>query len=155
MNSLASLYLSMREVQDLRRFFSIIDSVNRQASTWNESDELPYRRAHCDNCNNLRMVLACARLSDSREVAKIKHAQRKSDGRDSNPALFPAPARFSHHFLPNECTTIFDEGCCVRKGHFRDPKTQTFKGQARNHSCENEFYLHENEKSFPYQRMRT
>ena len=33
MNSLASLYLSMREVQDLRRFFSIIDSVNGQAST--------------------------------------------------------------------------------------------------------------------------
>ena len=33
MNSLASLYLSIREVQDLTRFFSIVDSVNRQAST--------------------------------------------------------------------------------------------------------------------------
>ena len=99
MNSLASLYLSMREVQDLRRFLSIIDSVNRQASTWNESDELPYRRAHCDNCNNLRMVLACARLSDSREVAKIKHAQRKCDGRESKPALFPAPAQKEMSFV--------------------------------------------------------
>ena len=57
MNSLASLYLSTREVQDLRRFYSIVDSVNRQTLTRNESDELPYRRAHCDNCNNLRMVL--------------------------------------------------------------------------------------------------
>ena len=33
MNCLASLYLSIHEVQDLRHFFSIIDSVDRQAST--------------------------------------------------------------------------------------------------------------------------
>ena len=33
MNSLASLYLSTREVQDLRRFYSIVDSVNRQTLT--------------------------------------------------------------------------------------------------------------------------
>lgn len=33
MNCLVFLYLSIREVQDLRQFFSIIDSVDRQAST--------------------------------------------------------------------------------------------------------------------------
>ena len=41
-------------------------------------------------------------------------------------------------------------------GHFRVPKPSLSKwGQAQNLSCENEFYLHENEKSFPYQRLST
>ena len=37
-------------------------------------------------------------------------------------------------------------------GLFRVPKTLTFKTrQVQNLSCENEFYLHENKKSFSYQ----
>ena len=28
-------------------------------------------------------------------------------------------------------------------------------GKEHNYSCENEFYLHENEKSFPHQRLNT
>ena len=42
-------------------------------------------------------------------------------------------------------------------GHFRVPKTLTFKmrlGEQSffNISCGNEFYLHENEKCFPYEK---
>ena len=41
-------------------------------------------------------------------------------------------------------------------GHFRVPKPSLSKwGQLRNLSCENEFNLHENEQSFPYQRLST
>ena len=41
-------------------------------------------------------------------------------------------------------------------GHFRVPKSPTFKTwPSAQPSCENEFYLHENEKSFPYQRLST
>ena len=43
-----------------------------------------------------------------------------------------------------------------RIGHFWVSKTLTFKwGQVHNLSCENEFYLHENKKSFSYQRLST
>ena len=39
-------------------------------------------------------------------------------------------------------------------GHFRVPKTLTFKMRpSAQPFCENDFYLHENEKSFPYQRL--
>ena len=41
-------------------------------------------------------------------------------------------------------------------GHFWVQKPSLSKwGQVRNLSYENEFYLHENEKSFPYQRLST
>ena len=41
-------------------------------------------------------------------------------------------------------------------GHFLIPKTLTLKMRPSAHpSSENEFYLHENEKSFPYQRLST
>ena len=47
--------------------------------------------------------------------------------------------------------SLFVEFCT--KGNFRVSKTLTFK--VHNLSCENEFYLHENQKSFPYQRLTT
>ena len=41
-------------------------------------------------------------------------------------------------------------------GHFRVPKTLTLKMRlGAQPSCENEFYLRENEKWFPYQRLHT
>ena len=49
---------------------------------------------------------------------------------------------------------IFCEKDDFSRGHFRVPKTLTFKTRpSAQLSCENEFYLHENEKSFPYQRL--
>ena len=42
-------------------------------------------------------------------------------------------------------------------GHFRVPKSFTFKTRlnARPTSCENDFFLHENKKSFSYQQLCT
>ena len=41
-------------------------------------------------------------------------------------------------------------------GHFQFQKLSLPKGgQVHSFSCENDFYLHENEKSFPYQRLST
>ena len=54
----------------------------------------------------------------------------------------------------------FFYGMCILHsgiGHFRVPKTLTFKMRpgAGNLSCQNEFYLLENVKWFPYQRLST
>ena len=52
---------------------------------------------------------------------------------------------------------IFGSQIARSIGHFRVPKTLTLKMRlgAQPFQCENEFYLHENEKWFPYQRLST
>ena len=53
--------------------------------------------------------VACARLSDSRDVARIKQSKRKYDASDLGKGLFylsPSLARFLHHFLLHDCTSL-------------------------------------------------
>ena len=62
--------------------------------------------------------------------------------------------RFIHQMCCNvRCDSYCDLGSNSFTGHFRVPKTLTFKTSAL--SCQNEFYLQGNNKSFSYQWLRT
>ena len=64
------------------------------------------------------------------------------------------PYRISQHGVSQSCliNTVYH----ISIGHLGIPKTLRFKMRlVHNLSCENEFYLPENEISFPYQRLST
>ena len=64
------------------------------------------------------------------------------------------PYRISQQGVSQSCliNTVYH----ISIGHLRIPKALRFKMRlVHNLSCENEFYLPENEKRFPYQRLST